>query len=129
MNSEITYYSIYKLLEPLSFAQPLKENFAGKGNLAYFIDAYSGTEELEKIYKEILSYVKENDVNNVCNLIGESIYRKAKEADVEAFYHDKYFITHGLMEMGFKEGNLMSFSIVGKELFPEWFQITDYIIS
>lgn len=129
MDSEKTYFAIYQLMNALPFEEPLKDEFIGKGNLAYLIDAYFGTKELDEIFDQLEHYIKQQDLDNACYLVGKAIYEKAMQEDVEEVYHDQYRIIFRMMEIVHQDGELTSFWMVGKELFPEWFETVDFIIS
>lgn len=129
--SENTYYAIYKLMEELlsSDEEPFKDEFIGKGNLAYLIDAYYGTKELDDIFVDLRKFVKEKNINDACNLICEAIYAKASVADVEDVYHKQYLLLYKMMKNVYETNELTCFWMVGKELFPDWFKNADFIMS
>lgn len=129
MENERTYYAIYQLMNALPFDEPLEDEFIAKGNLAYLIDVYFGTKELDELFNQLKHYVKQQDLNNACYLVGKAIYEKALQEEVEEVYHDQYRVLFRMMEVLHQDGELISFWMVGRELFPEWFATVDFVMS
>ena len=104
-------------MNALPFDEPLKDEFIGKGNLAYLIEAYYGTKELDELFVQLEHYVKAQDMDNACFLVASAIYKKASQEQVEEVYHDQYRIFFRMIELLHQDGELISFWMVGERTF------------
>lgn len=118
--------SIFSSNDLFRFVPKTKKN---KGNIAYFIEHYSDSEEWSFLYSYLCSAVEKSSINDLCFLLYNSIsaafLKELSETKTEKYLKgviNAMDELYGDYENDYKAGKLNRFKVVGEAFYPDWYK-------